>query len=121
MPRRPRVCAEGAIYQIYVRTARRERVLAEAERRGSRRRGRASVRLRDRVALVGVERYRITTRALAEALGQRPDHVSRWIGRAGSRKGEDGAFRDEVAELDRVVARQASRTRRRPKPAEKTS
>lgn len=35
MPRRPRVFAEGAIYHVYVRTARRERVFAqsgEAER-----------------------------------------------------------------------------------------
>jgi putative transposase len=93
----------------------------EAERLGSPSRARASVRLRDLVALVGVERYRITTRALAEALGQSPDHVSRWIGRAGRRKGEDGAFRDVVAELDRLVARQTSPPRRRPKRAEKAT
>ncbi len=59
----------------------------EAERLASPRRDRATVRLRDLVALVGVERYRITTRALAEELGQSPDHVSRWVGRAGRRKG----------------------------------
>jgi hypothetical protein len=91
----------------------------EPERLGSPSRDRATVRLRDLVALVGVGRYRITTRALAEALGRRPDHVSRWIRRAGRRKGEDGAFRDEVAELDRVVARQISPAPWRPKGAEK--
>lgn len=76
----------------------------EAERLASSRRDRPTVRLRDLVALVGVERYRIPTRALAEALGHNPDHVSRWIGRAGRRRSEDAAFREEVAELDRAVA-----------------
>lgn len=93
----------------------------EPERLGSPSRDRASVRLRDLVALVGVERYRITTRALAEALGQSPDHVSRWIGRALRRKGEEVPFRGEADELDRVVARETSPPRRRPKRAEKVT
>jgi len=45
---------------------------AEAERLASPRHDRATVRLQHLVALVGVERYRITTRALAEAFGQSP-------------------------------------------------
>ena len=76
----------------------------ETERLASPRRDRPTVRLRDLVALVGVERYRISTRALAEALGHTPDHVSRWIGRAGRRKSEDAAFREELDHLDRAVA-----------------
>jgi REP element-mobilizing transposase RayT len=71
---------------------------------GSPRRDRVTVRLRDLVALVGVERYRIPTRALAEGLGQSPDHVSRWVGRAGRRKADDDEFRDEIARLDAAVA-----------------
>ena len=76
----------------------------EAERLASPRRDRPTVRLRDLVALVGAERYCIPTRALAAALGRNPDHVSRWIGRAGRRKSEDAAFREGVAELDRAIA-----------------
>ena len=76
----------------------------EVERLASPRRDRATVRLRDLVALVGVERYRITTRALAEKLGQSPDHVSRWVGRGGRRKGDDSAFRQDITGLDRAVA-----------------
>jgi hypothetical protein len=93
----------------------------EAERLASPRRDRATVRLRDLVALVGVERYRITTRALAEELGQSPDHVSRWVGRAGRRKGDDNTFREEIARLDAAVVGATGRGPRRLRHAGRTT
>lgn len=71
---------------------------------GAERRDRATVRAREVIVLVGVERYRLRTRDLAAAIGRSPDQVSRWAGQGTRRKVDDEAFRQQMDRLDTAVA-----------------
>jgi REP element-mobilizing transposase RayT len=71
---------------------------------GAERRDRATVRAREVIVLVGMERYRLRTRDLAAEIGRTADQVSRWAGQASRRKAEDPAFRARVENLDAAVA-----------------
>ncbi len=75
---------------------------------GAERRDRATVRAREVIVLVAVERYRLRTRDLAAAIGRSPDQVSRWAGQASRRKADDGAFRQRMDCLDDAVAAEDS-------------
>lgn len=71
---------------------------------GAERRDRATVRAREVIVLVGVERYRLRTRDLAAAIGRSADQVSRWAGQGTRRKADDEAFRQRMNRLDDAVA-----------------
>jgi REP element-mobilizing transposase RayT len=59
---------------------------------GSRGKALATVRAREIIAIVGVERFGVKVNNLAGRLGKNPGSVSRWIVRAGQRRGEDRGF-----------------------------
>jgi hypothetical protein len=109
---RPRIDALGASTgrerpRLDVETYLSRAVAAEGveiERLGSPRRDRATVRVREAVALVGVERYGLRCRDLAAALGRSADQVSRRAGQASRRKVHDGEFRQRLEALDAAVA-----------------
>jgi len=58
------------------------------------------VRVREIVGLLGVERYGVKVKELAECLGKSEDGVSLWVRRGGRRWGQDAAFAAEVEALD---------------------
>ena len=58
------------------------------------------VRARDIVGLLGVERYGVKVKDLAERLGKSEDGVSLWVRRGGRRREQDAAFAAEVEVLD---------------------
>lgn len=74
------------------------------ERLGSPVRDQATVRAREAIVLVGVERYGLRCRDLAAALGRSADQVSRWAGQASRRKARDEAFRRRMETLDDAIA-----------------
>jgi putative transposase len=58
--------------------------------------GRELTRIREMLALVGVETYRIKGKDLARLLGRNPGAVSRWLWMGGRRRVRDPDFRDRV-------------------------
>ena len=58
------------------------------------------VRAREIVGLLGVERYGVKVKELAECLGKSEDGVSLWVRRGGCRRGQDAAFAADVEDLD---------------------
>jgi len=66
--------------------------------------GRVVSRLRYLVAAVGVERWGVGTKALAEALGRRADAVTRWVHHGAERRQHDAVFRRAYDELDEALA-----------------
>ena len=62
------------------------------------------VRLREILAVVGVERYGVQVKALAEAVGKSRVTVSSWVARGASRRIAEPAFAQQADELDRRVA-----------------
>ena len=59
---------------------------------------------RDRIVLVGAERYRLRVKDLAEVFGRSRETVSRWLSRATRRRGSTPEVNSELADLDRGVA-----------------
>jgi hypothetical protein len=76
----------------------------EIERLGSPCRDRATVRVREAVVQVAVERYGLRCRNLAMTPGRSADQVSRWAGQASRRKAQDEAFRMRLEALDAAIA-----------------
>lgn len=66
----------------------------------SRRRHPEIIRIRDLVGLVGVERYGVRVKDLAELLGKSGDGVSLWVRRGARRRDEDPRFARAAEELD---------------------
>jgi REP element-mobilizing transposase RayT len=64
------------------------------------------VRARDIVGLVGVERYGVKVKDLAECLGKSEDGVSLWVRRGAWRREEDVSFAVEVEKLDSALRRE---------------
>jgi putative transposase len=58
--------------------------------------GRELTRIREMLALVGVETYGIKGKDLAQHLGRSPGAVSRWLWMGGKRRVHDAVFRDRV-------------------------
>ena len=60
--------------------------------------------VRERIVLVGVERYRLPVKNLAEVLGRSRETVSRWLSRATRRRGSTPALGTQLDDLDRRIA-----------------
>jgi hypothetical protein len=62
------------------------------------------VRLREIMAVVGIERYGVGVKALAEALGKSRVTVSTWVSRGAKKRIAEPAFARQVDELDTRIA-----------------
>ena len=69
-----------------------------------RRRPETLVRRRELIAVLAVERYGISVKALAELLGRHRVTVSSWVSRGAWRRSADDAFREQLDALDRHLA-----------------
>jgi hypothetical protein len=58
------------------------------------------------VGLVGVERYGVKVKDLAECLGKSEDGVSLWVRRGARRREEDASFAVEAGKLDSALRRE---------------
>jgi len=67
------------------------------------RRDRQTVRAREAVMLLGVERYGQQVRALAVVLGRTADQVSRWAGQGSRRKAVDPEFLRRLDAIDEAI------------------
>ena len=65
---------------------------------------RATVRAREAMVLVGVERYGLRCRDLAVARGRSADQTSRWADQASPRKKHDGRFRKRLEARDAAIS-----------------
>ncbi len=61
--------------------------------------GRELTRLREMLALVGVEMYAVRVKDLADRLGKNPGVVSRWANLGSERRGKDDAFRERIEQF----------------------
>jgi putative transposase len=77
--------------------------------------GRELTRLREMLALVGVEMYAVKVKDIASRLGRNPGVVSRWANLGGERRVKDDAFRERIEQLEADI--QALTT---PTPAEES-
>ena len=111
-PERPRIDAQGRSTAVerpaleaaaYVELAARALGLSDEQIR-AKTRSEELQEARDRLVLVGVERYRLMVKELAQVIGRCPDTVSTWLGRAVRRRGSDAGFARGLDELDRQVA-----------------
>jgi hypothetical protein len=68
------------------------------------RRDRETVRHRELIAAVGIERWGLRAGDLGRALGKHPDVVSRWVRIAASRRAEDPALAELHEHLDHELA-----------------
>jgi len=66
--------------------------------------GKDTVRARELVATLGVERYRLKVKDLAAALCKSPEGVSRCLSRGIERRRVDSEFRNSLDSLDRDMA-----------------
>ncbi len=71
---------------------------------GSRGKDADTVRARELVVTLGVERYGLRVRDLASAIGARYDTVSLWGRRGARRRSADAGFRRRLDEIDAVLA-----------------
>ena len=104
MPAAPRYFVDVAFYDAYGRIARNEMVFSERGegarfvdliRDVKKRDGLtvpATVRAREIVAVVGVERFGVKVKDLAVRLGKHPGSVSRWVAEAAGRAGVRGVL-----------------------------
>lgn len=61
--------------------------------------GREVTRMREMVALVGVEAYGVRVKDIAQRLGKNPGVVSRWANAGGERRTRDDAFREQIGQF----------------------
>lgn len=61
---------------------------------------------------LGVERYRLKVRTLAEALGKSPQGMSHALTRGILRRVSDRRFRTDLEKLDRLIGEPADQARR---------
>jgi len=80
---------------------------------GSRGKAPATVRAREIIAIVGVERFGVKVKDLAARLGKNPGSVSRWIVRAAQARDEDREFaaccRRLEGALTKIVSKRSAR------------
>jgi len=74
----------------------------------SRRRDRATARVRRLIVTLGIERWRQNRTELAKALRKNPDVVSWWAGEGASLRMEDPEFADQLDRMDQELARKTS-------------
>ena len=70
----------------------------------SRRQDRRLARARELLMILGVERYRLKLKDLANELKKSPDGMTKTVARAANRRTEDDEFRGDLNELDRALA-----------------
>ena len=56
------------------------------------------------IAALGIERWGMTAKALAQLVGRMPDAVSRWGSRGAEMRQESAEFREAYEKLDEVLA-----------------
>lgn len=76
----------------------------EVEDLASRSRASALVRARELLAVVGVERYGVRVKDLAEALGKHPVTATTWVMRGTARRTNDSETSALIEELDRAIS-----------------
>jgi len=76
---------------------------------GSRGKAPATVRAREIIAIVGVERFGVKVKDLAARLGKNPGSVSRWMVRAAQRQDEDRDFETCCRRLERALTQNSSK------------
>ena len=80
---------------------------------GARSKAPATVRAREIIAIVGVERFGVKVKDLAGRLGKNPGSVSRWMARAAQRRDEDrdfeACYRRLEAALTKIVSKRSAR------------
>ena len=76
---------------------------------GSRGKAPATVRAREIIAIVGVERFGVKVKDLAGRLGKNPGSVSRWMARAAQRRDEDREFDDCCRRLEAALTQKSSK------------
>jgi REP-associated tyrosine transposase len=86
----------------FIRRAARELGVASEELR-SRRKAPATVRAREIIAIVGVERFGVKVAELADRLNKNPGSVSRWIVEAGERRQQEREFAADCERLEASV------------------
>ncbi len=64
-----------------------------------------TVRLRELLAVLGVERYGVSVKGLADEIGKSRVTVSAWVGRGAARRASDSSFGRKVDNLDRRIAK----------------
>ena len=64
-----------------------------------------TVRLRELLAVVGVERYGVSVKALAEEIGRSRTTVSSWVSRGAARRAEGKNFGKRLDEIDSRIAK----------------
>jgi putative transposase len=67
-----------------------------------------TVRTRELLAVVGVERYRVSVKGIAEVLGKNRVTVSSWISRGSAKRAGERSFEQQVDDLDSRIARRQS-------------
>ena len=80
-----------------------------SEELSSRRKAPATVRAREIIAIVGVERFGVKVKDVAGALGKNPGSVSRWMARAAKRRDEDRDFEACCRRLERALTKIVSK------------
>jgi hypothetical protein len=76
---------------------------------GSRTKAPATVRAREIITIVGVERFGVKVKDLAGRLGKNPGSVSRWMVRAAQRRKEDRQFDDCCRRLEGALTQNSSK------------
>ena len=95
----------------FIRRSARELGVA-IEDLSSRRKTPATVRAREIIAIVGVERFGVKVAELAVRLKKNPGSVSRWLVQAGERRQKERDFKVDCDRLEAAVGRAGSAHRR---------
>ena len=69
----------------------------------------ATVRAREVIAIVGVERFGVKVKDLAARLGKNPGSVSRWMVRAAQARDEDREFEACCRRLERALTQNSTK------------
>jgi REP element-mobilizing transposase RayT len=80
--------------------------------------GRELTQLREMLALLAVERYRIRVKDLAQSLARNPSVVSRWVSAAGDRRTSEEGFRTRLEDLAANIRGQTAPQRGRSERSE---
>jgi hypothetical protein len=76
---------------------------------GARSKAPATVRAREIITIVGLERFGVKVKDLAGRLGKNPGSVSRWMARAAQRRDEDRDFEASCRRLERALTQNSSK------------
>ena len=80
-----------------------ELLVADLDELAGRGRSPETVHQRELLAVLGVERYGVPVKELAELLGKKRVTVSSWVRRGAEKRAALASFRDEIEALDRRI------------------